>query len=71
MGLEGTGGERIIFMSSGKSLTSITGKKHHYICISFLDIQKAYDRVNRETLIYILDKLGFSTNICYLIKSMY
>ena len=39
--------------------------------LSFLDIEKAYDRVNRETLIYILDKLGFSTNICYLIKSMY
>ena len=39
--------------------------------LAFLDIEKAYDRVNRETLIYILDKLGFSTNICYLIKSMY
>ena len=63
MGLEGKWGEKIIFMSSGKSWISIIGKKTPLYLV-FLDIEKAYDRVNRETLVCILWKIGFSKQIC-------
>ena len=40
-----------------------------YLC--FLDIEKAYDRVNREILWKVLDKVGLSEKIVKIIRSMY
>ena len=39
--------------------------------IGFLDIEKAYDRVNRDTLTYVLKKIGFPSKIYNIINSMY
>ena len=30
-----------------------------------------YDKVNRKTLVYLFEKLGFLSKICKLIQSMY
>ena len=38
---------------------------------AFLDIEKAYDRVNREILCNVLGKFGMSEKIVNIIKSMY
>ena len=39
--------------------------------IAFIDIEKAYDRVDREILWKVLEKVGFSRKIVNIIKSMY
>ena len=36
-----------------------------------MDIEKAYDWVNKETFVYILEKIGFSQKIRNINKSMY
>ena len=39
--------------------------------LGFLDIEKAYDRVSREVLYRVLEKIGLSEKIVRIIKSMY
>ena len=39
--------------------------------MAFLDIEKAYDRLNRKTLLIVLEKLGIPVKIRNLIKGMY
>ena len=38
---------------------------------AFLDIEKAYDRVNREILCKVLNKCGMSQKMVNIIRSMY
>jgi hypothetical protein len=44
------------------------GKKGYF---AFLDIEKAYDRVDREVLYRVLERCGFSEKIVRIVKSMY
>ncbi|KAF2348719.1 Reverse transcriptase domain [Trinorchestia longiramus] len=44
-------------------------KKKMYL--AFLDIEKAYDRVDRRRLLDVLGKIGFSENIVNIVKSLY
>ena len=46
-------------------------RRERPLYLAFLDIEKAYDKVNRQTLIYILGKLGCPKKYCELIKGMY
>ena len=39
--------------------------------LGFLDTQKAYDRVNREMLARLAEKIGLSTKIVSMVRSMY
>ena len=39
--------------------------------MGFLDIEKAYDRVNREILCKVLGKIELSNKIVQIIRSMY
>ena len=39
--------------------------------MGFLDIEKAYDRVNREMLGIVLEKIGLSDKIVNIVRSMY
>ena len=39
--------------------------------LAFLDIKKAYDKVNGSIIIYILEKKGFPSKLCKLINRMY
>ena len=51
----------------------IEGKKgsREKLYLGFLDIEKAYDRVNREMLCGVLGKVGLSEKIVNIVKSMY
>jgi hypothetical protein len=44
------------------------GKKGYF---AFIDIEKAYDRVDRDVLYKVLDRCGFSEKIVNIVKSMY
>ena len=46
-------------------------KEKGTLYLAFLDIEKAYDKVNRHTLIQVLTSLGFHSKLCNIIKSMY
>ena len=39
--------------------------------LGFLDIEKAYDRVNRERLGRVLEKIGLSAKVVNIVRSMY
>ena len=39
--------------------------------MAFLDIEKAYDRVNRNILWKVLERCGMSEKVLNIIKSMY
>ena len=43
--------------------------KNLYLC--FIDIEKAYDKVNRELLIKVLGKVGLPAKVVNIIKSLY
>ena len=54
-----------------KELIDKHNRDRSTLYLAFLDIEKAYDKVNRSTLIYTLEKLGFPSKLCKLINSMY
>ena len=47
---------------------NLEGKK---LYLGFLDIEKAYDRVNRGMLCKVLEKIGLSNKVVNVIRSMY
>ena len=62
-------GEDNIYMI--RELMEIYKKKGKKIFFAFLDIEKAYDKLNRRTLLIVLEKLGIPIKIRNLIKGMY
>ena len=43
----------------------------HKLCLGFLDTERAYDRVNRTLMSTVLEKVGLSSKIVNIVKSMY
>ena len=41
------------------------------IYLGFLDIEKAYDKLNREMLCQVLEKVGLSKKIINIVRTMY
>ena len=54
-----------------KELIDKHNRLNHPLYIAFMDIEKAYDRVNRRTLNHILINLGFPQKISNIIRTMY
>lgn len=54
-----------------RELVEDFNRRNKCLYLAFLDIEKAYDKVNRQTLIYVLDKLGIPRKISNLVKGMY
>ncbi|KAF2350125.1 Reverse transcriptase domain [Trinorchestia longiramus] len=46
-------------------------KENKKVYLAFLDIEKAYDRVDRRRLLDALGKIGFSEKIVNIVKSLY
>ena len=46
-------------------------KSGRTLFLSFLDVEKAYDKLNRRTLLIVLEKLGVPSKIRNLIRGMY
>ena len=46
-------------------------KDNRRIYIAFLDIEKAYDRVDRGMMCRVLEEVGVSVKVVNVIKSMY
>lgn len=54
-----------------RELIDIYRKRDKKLILAFLDIEKAYDKINRKTLRTVIEKLGIPTKICNLIMGMY
>ena len=46
-------------------------RENRELYLVFLDIEKAYDKMNRKTLMTVLEKLGIPEKIRNLIKGLY
>ena len=51
--------------------SSINGKGKGKLYVAFIDYMKAFDKVNRESLWHVLQKLQTSTKMINMLKSMY
>ena len=54
-----------------KELIEQAGKESKQLCCMFLDIEKAYDTVNRQIMWELVEKLGFDEHIRKILQSMY
>ena len=63
-------GELITFLF-WERLSIALGGKGSGVCIAFLDIEKAYNRVDRFILWWVLENIGVCGNLTEIIKSMY
>ena len=54
-----------------REIIDVHKRERKPLYLAFLDIEKAYDKVNRKTLIYILNKIGLPQKIVNLISSIY
>ena len=54
-----------------KELIEEAGKENKQLYCMFLDIEKAYDTVNRQIMWELVERLGFDEHIRKILKSMY
>ena len=64
-----TGEEQNLYIL--KELIEKAGKENKQLYCMFLDIEKAYDTVNRKIMWELVERLGFDEHIRKILQSMY